>query len=76
MKKFYLLSVLFSGLINLYSQTPITLTFQAKDSLTQNALALDSVHVKNLTIGSDTTLFDAVSVLNIVALWPVGMTDP
>jgi hypothetical protein len=76
MKKFYLLSVLFFGLISLYSQTPITLTFQAKDSLTQNALALDSVNVKNLTGNCDTTLFDAVSVLNIVALWPVGITDP
>ncbi|MCX6266147.1 MAG: T9SS type A sorting domain-containing protein [Bacteroidetes bacterium] len=76
MKKFYLISVLLFGLINVYSQTPITLTFQAKDSLTQNALDLDSVNVKNLTENCDTTLYDAVSVLNIVALWPVGIENP
>ena len=76
MKKFYLLSFLFFGLFNGFSQTPITLTFQAKDSITQNSLALDSVNVKNLAENCDTTLYDAVSVLNIVALWPVGITDP
>jgi len=76
MKKFYLLSVLFFGLFNGFSQTPITLTFQAKDSLTQSPLALDSVYVQNLTENCDTTLYDAVSVLNFVALWPVGMDDP
>ena len=47
-----------------------------KDSLTRNALALDSVNVKNLTENSDTTLYEAVSVLNIVALWPVGIENP
>ena len=72
-----LLPILFILLIlRGFSQTPITLTFQAKDSLTQNALALDSVNVTNLTENCDTTLYDAVSVLNIVALWPVGMEDP
>ncbi|MEI7983957.1 MAG: hypothetical protein WCI71_20090, partial [Bacteroidota bacterium] len=76
MKKFYLISVLFFGLFNGFSQTPLTLTFQAKDSLTQNPLVLDSVLVANLTESCDTTLYDAVSVLNIVALWPVGMEDP
>ena len=76
MKKFYLLSALFFSLFNGFSQTPITLTFQAKDSLSQNALAIDSVNVKNLAENCDTTLYDAVSVLNIVALWPVGITDP
>ena len=76
MKKFYLLSVLFFGLFNGFSQTPITLTFHAKDSLTQNPLALDSVNIKNLTENCDTTLYDSVSVLNIVALWPVGIEDP
>jgi hypothetical protein len=76
MKKFCLLSMLFSGFFTVYSQTPITLTFQAKDSLTQNSLALDSVNVKNLAENCDTTLYEAVSVLDIVALWPVGITDP
>jgi hypothetical protein len=69
---FVSLLLLFSSV---YSQTQITLTFQAKDSLTQNALALDSVNVKNLTVNCDTTLYDAVSVLTINALWPVGMED-
>ena len=76
MKKFYLLSSLIFCLFNGFSQTPITLTFQAKDSLTQNALALDSVNVKNLAENCDTTLYDAVSVLNMVALWPVGIDEP
>jgi hypothetical protein len=43
MKKVYLLSVLFFCFFNGFSQTPITLTFQAKDSLTQASLALDNV---------------------------------
>ncbi len=59
-----------------FSQTPVTLTFQAKDSLTQSSLALDSVKVTNLTENCDTTLYGAVSVLNVVALWPVGIEDP
>ena len=72
-----LLSLVFVFLIlRGFSQTPITLTFHAKDSLTQNALALDSVNVKNLAENCDTTLYDAVSVLNLVALWPVGIADP
>jgi len=75
MKKFYLLSVLIWGLYNCYSQTPITLTFHAIDSITQNPLALDSINVKNLTENCDTTLYDSVSVLNIMALWPVGIDE-
>jgi hypothetical protein len=76
MKKFCLFLALIVGLFNGFSQTPITLTFQAKDSLTQNALALDSVNVKNLAENCDTTLYEAVSVLDIVALWPVGIDEP
>jgi len=75
MKKFYLLSILIWGLLNGYSQTPITLTFLAIDSLTQNPLALDSINIRNLTENCDTTLYDSVSVLNIVALWPVGIEE-
>jgi len=75
MKKFYLFTVFFFGLFSGFSQTPITLTFLAKDSLTQNTLALDSVNVKNLAENCDTTLYDAVSVLNIIALWPVGIDE-
>jgi hypothetical protein len=76
MKKIILLSVFILCYLSHYGQTPVTLTFQAMDSLTQNALALDSVNVKNLTENCDTTLYDAVSVLNIVALWQVGIPDP
>ncbi len=76
MKKFYLLSVFFVGLFNGFSQTPITLTFQAKDSLTQSPLTLDSIYVQNLTENCDTTLSGAAPVLNFVALWPVGIEDP
>ena len=72
-----LIPILFSLLfLQGFGQTPLTLTFQAKDSLTQNALALDSIHIANLTLNCDTTLYDAVSVLNLVALWPVGIGDP
>ena len=76
MKKILLLSILILGLLNVYSQTQITLTFHAKDSLTQNPLALDSVNVKNLTVNCDTTLYDSVSVLTMDALWPVGIGEP
>jgi len=76
MKKFYLLSIFILGLFNGYSQTPITLTFYAKDSLTQNPLALDSINIKNLTENCDTTLYDSVSVLNLIASWPVGIGEP
>jgi uncharacterized lipoprotein YajG len=48
-----------------FSQTPITLTFQAKDSLSQASLVLDSVLVTNLTEHCDTTLHDPVSVFNL-----------
>jgi len=75
MKKFYLLSVLLFGFFNMYSQTQITLTFHAKDSLTQSSLALDSVHVQNLTQNCDTTLFDSVPVLTLPAEWPVGIGE-
>ena len=76
MKKLYFFSALFFSIMSLHSQTQITLTFQAKDSLTQSALALDSLRVENLTENCDTTLYDAVSVLNIIAGWPVGIDHP
>jgi hypothetical protein len=76
MKKFILSSLFILYYLSHYGQTPVTLTFQAKDSLTQSTLALDSVNVKNLTENCDTTLYDAVSVLNIVALWLVGIDEP
>jgi len=77
MKKI-LLSILFVPLlITGFSQREnITLTFQAKDSLTQNPLALDSINILNLAENCDTTLYDSVSVLNLVATWPVGVKEP
>jgi hypothetical protein len=76
MKKVLLSSVIIFCYLSHYGQIPVTLTFQAKDSLTQNALALDSVNVKNLTENCDTTLYDSVSVLTLNATWPVGIGDP
>jgi hypothetical protein len=75
MKKFYVLFTLFFGLIQVYSQTQINLTFQAKDSLTQNSLDLDSVNIMNLEENCDTTLYDAISVLTLDAIWPIGIED-
>jgi len=76
MKKLSFLVLMFLFFSSVSSQTPITLTFQAKDSLTQNFLALDSINIKNLTENCDTTLYDSVSVLNLEATWPVGMEEP
>ena len=73
MKNLFFLIVVFLLFSNTYCQTQITLTFQAKDSITQNPLCLDSVHVMNLTENCDTTLYDSVSVLTMNATWPVGI---
>jgi hypothetical protein len=54
----------------------ITLTFQAKDSLTRNAFVFDSIHIKNLTENCDTTLYGPVSLLTLDATWPVGIREP
>ena len=75
MKKFYLLSILILGLNIGYSQIPLTLTFHAIDSITLNPVALDSVNIRNLTENCDTTLYDSVSVLNLLAQWPVGIAE-
>ena len=55
-----------------YSQT-ITLTFNAKNSLTQNPMSLDSVIIQNLAGGYDTTLYGAVSVLDMKMISPDGI---
>ena len=75
MKKFYLLLFFTLGSLSIYSQTPMTLTFIGKDSLTQNLISLDSVYVKNLTENCDTSLYGAVCVLPLIALWPVGVDE-
>jgi len=75
MKKFYLIVFFFFGLISVFSQTPITLTFMGKDSVTQNLISLDSVYVKNLTENCDTLLYGPVPVLSLIATWPVGIGE-
>jgi uncharacterized protein (TIGR02145 family) len=76
MKKLTILIVMFLLFTNVFSQTQITLVFTGKDSLTQNAVALDSVNIYNLTENCDTTLYDSVCVLTINTAWPVGFEEP
>jgi hypothetical protein len=75
MKKILLLSIFIFGLINIYSQTQITLTFTAKDSITQNPVSLDSVYVKNLDENCDTLLYGPNPVLSLLAGWPAGVGE-
>lgn len=72
MKKLILYSILVFALIKVQGQTQLTLTFQAKDSITQHPLSLDSVNVRNLSENCDTTLYDSISFLSLLASWPVG----
>jgi hypothetical protein len=74
MKNFILYLITFCAFSIVQGQTPVALTFQAKDSLTQTAIALDSVNILNLTENCDTTLYDSISMLNLLANWPVGIT--
>jgi uncharacterized protein (TIGR02145 family) len=73
MKKLVLNSILFLTFFTVQAQNQITLTFQAKDSVTQSPVSLDSVNVKNLAEDCDTTLYDAISSLTLLANWPVGI---
>ena len=75
MKKIYLVSIFIFGLFSVYSQTQITLTFTAKDSISQNPVSLDSVYVKNLTENCDTLLYGPDPVLSLIASWPVGINE-
>jgi len=75
MKKILMLSIFIFGLFNVYSQTQITLTFTAKDSVSQNPVSLDSVYVKNLTEDCDTLLYGPDPVLSLIASWPVGINE-
>jgi hypothetical protein len=72
MKKYLLFSIFMFGLISIYSQTQITLTFTGKDSIGQNLISIDSVFVKNLTWDCDTLLYGPSPVLTLPANWPVG----
>jgi hypothetical protein len=73
MKKILFLSILIFGLLSVYSQTQITLTFTAKDSVSQKSVSLDSVYVKNLTENCDTLLYGPAPILVLSANWPVGI---
>ncbi len=53
----------------------ISLSFNAKDSITQNPLVLDSVYIHNITLGCDTSLYNPVTDLSINILH-VGINDP
>ncbi|TRZ76632.1 MAG: DUF1566 domain-containing protein [Bacteroidetes bacterium] len=75
MKKILLLSIFIWGFFHVYSQTQITLTFTAKDSVSQNPVSLDSVYVKNLTENCDTLLYGPTPVLILPANWPVGINE-
>jgi hypothetical protein len=44
----------------------ITLTFVGKDAQTQNYLSLDSVYVKNMTLGCDTTLYGEIPSITLI----------
>ncbi len=75
MKMLAIFIAMLLSISSVFSQTQITLTFLAKDSLTQTSLALDSVNIRNLTQNGDTTLYDSVSVLIMEATWPVGIGE-
>ena len=75
MKKILVLYILLFGLFNVQSQTQITLTFTAKDSVSQNPVSLDSVYVKNLVENCDTLLYGPAPVLVLSANWPVGINE-
>ena len=75
MKKILLVCILIFGFYQVYSQTQITLTFTAKDSVSQNPVSLDSVYVKNLTENCDTFVYGPAPVLILPANWPVGINE-
>src|SRR5665811_333467 len=80
MKKFYLFLSVFAASFTVFSQTQINLTFLGKVSQTQNALALDSISIKNLTEDCDTTLLnvtinDSVSLIIPDVTWPLGINE-
>ncbi|MFZ4705716.1 MAG: hypothetical protein ACOYMF_06880 [Bacteroidales bacterium] len=76
MKKLLLSMLAFLMVIQGFSQKEIiSLSFNAKDSITQNPLVLDSVYIDNITLGCDTSLYNPVSDLSINILH-VGINDP
>jgi len=72
--RFFIL-VLFCSAMTGNAQTPLTLTFYGKDSVNQNLISLDSVHVKNLTENCDTLLYGPVPVLSLIATWPYDIEE-
>jgi hypothetical protein len=78
MKKIVLLSIIIPGILNLYGQTQVTLTFTGIDSVSHNPVILDSVYIQNLTEDCDTLVYGPEPVLSLIAGSPVGIeeTDP
>lgn len=71
---------LLSASIIVLGQTPINLTFEAKDSQSQNPLTLESIYIKNITEDCDTSLpnesiYNSVSWVIPNAVWPVGIDE-
>jgi hypothetical protein len=75
LKKIFFSSIFFFCFLSQYGQT-ITLSFSAKDSLTQDLLVLDSVNILNLDQNCDTTLYDPVYGLVLDSVWQVSIEDP
>jgi hypothetical protein len=76
MKKFSVAIVILLLLCTtVFSQTKITLTFVAKDSVSEGSISIDSVLVKNLTEGCDTTIYGLIPSLPLIATWPYGLDE-
>jgi uncharacterized protein (TIGR02145 family) len=75
MKKIHLIFILYLSSTFTYSQNSITLFFEARDSINQNLVSLDSVSVQNLTENCDTILFGPNPELTLQISPPVGIED-
>jgi hypothetical protein len=80
MKKFYLFLFLLFASYMVSGQTQINLTFEAKDSQSQNPLTLESIYIQNITEDCDTslsneTIYNSVSWVIPNATWPVGIGE-
>jgi len=72
MKRAILLIIIMIYVCGGYSQT-IALTFNSKNSLTQNLMSLDSINIQNLAENLDTTLYKAVSVFSLKIINPTSI---
>ena len=72
MKKLSLFIALFFSLIS-FGQTHITLTFLGKDAQSQQNIPLQSIYIKNTTIGCDTTIYGSYPSITMSVL--LGIDD-